>query len=470
MRWKILSFLLVVLLFVVPVLAESDIAIEPVKNSIIFAEAASFKLSITNNAEEKQRYSIFSFVQGWDIEPANLGERVIELLPGKTKAIIIMVKPTGAFSPGLYNLALNIETNLGEKYSRLLPVYINPETPMDYLPSIKVTIQVNKKINPQESQSIKIFLENKNPLNLEDLVVKLQSDITEFNEESSIHLPPLEKKNIEFTIVPNSFQEPGKYFLFFSFEKGGEPVKIVPQEIEIISLTPPFQLDITKDESFLKTINLVLTRNTGNVENTQEVTVPVSFWKNLVTLSTAKTVKKDGQRYLSWEVTLSPDESITLTATQNYRYPFYILALVIIFISIFLYVKSPLALTKTATSAKKDATLSELKITLHLKNLTKKSLKNIEIIDLVPGIADIEKSLELGTLRPQEIKHTKKGTWVKWKLAEIEAKEDRLVTYKIKSKLKILGTLKLPRAKALFGSRGKRKTAYSNSFRISSQS
>ena len=137
---------------------------------------------------------------------------------------------------------------------------------------------------------------------------------------------------------------------------------------------------------------------------------------------------------------------------------------------VYLYTKSPVTLSKTSTTVKKDSTLSDLKITLQLKNVTKKTLKNIEVVDLVPGIADIEKSLDLGTLKPHEIKHTKKGTLVKWKLAEIDGHEDRLISYQIKSKLKILGTLKLPRAKVLFGKKGKRKTAYSNVFKISGQS
>lgn len=468
MRWKVLSLLLVILLFAASALAESEITVEPIKNSVTLLETASFNLSVTNNAGEKQRYSVFSFVQGWDIEPYPLKDKIMEIYPGKTKTTIIKVKPKETFKPGIYNLDLNIESDLGEKHSASLKVYVSPQQPMDYLPSIKVTVNINKKINPQEPLSIGLFLENRNPLNLEDLVIKLQSDIPEFNEESSIHLPPLEKKNIELTVTLNPFQKPGKYFLFFSFEKNEEPVKIIPQEIEILPIASQFQTSIVTEESFLKTTNNILVRNTGNVKNTQNVTFPVSFWENLFTQSDAKTIKEDGQRYLFWKITLSPDETITLITIKNHRYPFYLLFLAIVLVSVFLYLKSPVSLVKNAVSTKREGTLSELKITLHLKNLTKKPIKDIEVIDLIPGIADIEKSLELGTLKPEEVKHTKKGTLVKWKLSEIEPKEHRLISYKIKSKLRILGTLKLPRAKAFFGRQGKKKAAYSNAFKISS--
>lgn len=466
MRCRPLLFILVLFLLVASTLADSQITLEPIKNSITLTETASFKLSIINSAKETQRYSLFSFVQGWDIEPSPLKDKVIEIEPGQNKSTTIKARPLEAFNPGLYNLALNIESDLGEKYSQTLTLYVSPEKGLDYLPSIKVIPDFNKKINPQEPQTIKLLLENKNPLNIPELLIKLQSDLPEFNKELPVSLSPLEKKTVEFTLSPNPYQKPGQYFLFFTFEKDGEAVKVLPQPIEILALTPPFQTELTEEKAFLKTTQTLLVHNTGNVKNTQSVTLPTAFWKNLFTETSAQSLKKEGQRFLSWEITLSPDETLLLTAIQNYRYPLYFLIFLLLFLALCLYLRSPLSLHKTALSTQKDATLSALKVTLHLKNLTKKPLKNVEVIDLIPGIADIEKSLELGTLKPQEIKHTKKGTMVKWRLPEIEPKEDRLISYNIKSKLRIVGALRLPRAKVVYG---KNKTAYSNLFKISSQ-
>ena len=82
----------------------------------------------------------------------------------------------------------------------------------------------------------------------------------------------------------------------------------------------------------------------------------------------------------------------------------------------------------------------------------------------------MERGLELGTLKPIEVKHTKKGTKVIWSLAELDAHEHRLITYKIKAKLNILGTFSLPRATAEYAVRGKhRRKGYSNVFRISTK-
>ena len=101
MRCGILSVLVVFFLLVATALAQSDINIDPIKNSITLTETASFKLIISNNAEETQRYSIFSFVQGWDIEPFPLKDKIIEVGPQQSKTTTINIK-----------LVINIKPNI----------------------------------------------------------------------------------------------------------------------------------------------------------------------------------------------------------------------------------------------------------------------------------------------------------------------------------------------------------------------
>ena len=58
---------------------------------------------------------------------------------------------------------------------------------------------------------------------------------------------------------------------------------------------------------------------------------------------------------------------------------------------------------------------------------------------------DIKKEFAEGTLKPSRIlQHHKKGLIVKWNIASLDAFEERIISYKIKSKLSILGTLTLP--------------------------
>ena len=82
-------FLLQVLLFSLLsslAIAESSIVSEPIKNEITSLEEASFNLTITNNAGQVQRYTIYSLQsgQGWNVDPFPLRDKIIELAPGRS--------------------------------------------------------------------------------------------------------------------------------------------------------------------------------------------------------------------------------------------------------------------------------------------------------------------------------------------------------------------------------------------------
>ena len=451
-------------------LADSTISLNVVDNEITPREEASFDVEVTNNADEAQRYSIYSLENGkdWNVDPTPLKDKIFALAPGQTKKIRMEARPLGILPPKIYYLRFSIESDLGEKYERSLKVYLATDQPRDYLPTLTATIDMDEKIDSTKPVSIKLFLENRNPLNLTNLNIKIQSDIPEFNKEVTIDLPPVGDKTIEFAVVPNVFQQPKDYTLFFVFSRNGDVVKIKEQKIEIVSLVPEFSKEIVEEDVFLKVFSEMVVTNDGNVKNTQKVRVPVSIWTALFSTGTVSEVG-DGQRYLVWELELGPNESVTLNYITNYRWLIYILAIILLFAGFYWHVQSPIKIIKSATTAKSGAeTLSEIKVTLDVKNDSRKTLKDVVIVDIVPGIANVQGGLELGTLKPHEIKHGKKLTKVIWNLAELDVHEHRLITYKIKAKLNIVGTFSLPRATVTFKKRGrKRDKAFSNVFKIS---
>ncbi len=471
MKFFLLQLVLLSLCFTL-VLAESTIVSEPIKNEITTLEQASFSLTITNNRDQFQRYSIYSLQsgQGWNVDPSPLKDKIIDLAPGKSYTTTVIARPLEDFPPGIYFVHVTVQSDLGESYSEALKMYLKPKEPIDYIPAIKATVDMNDKINPKEPASIKLFLENRNPLNLAGLKIKIQTDIPEFEKELLVDLPPLEKKTVEFSIVPNPYQQPKEYTLFFVFERNSDTVKIIEQKIEILSLVPPFEVTASEEMVYLKVFKTVTARNSGNVRNTQVVKTPVSLWELLLLRSDGKTMVEEGHRYLAWEVTLGPNETVALPVTANYRIPAYILAALLLFAVFYFYVQSPVSIQKTATTARsgEGGALSEVKITLELQNHSKKPVKDVLVTDLVPGIANIDQGLELGTLKPQEVKHTKTGAKVAWSLAELDGHEHRLITYKIKAKLSILGTFSLPRAAVEFKRKksGRLIKAYSNIFRV----
>ena len=63
--------------------------------------------------------------------------------------------------------------------------------------------------------------------------------------------------------------------------------------------------------------------------------------------------------------------------------------------------------------------------------------------------------------------HTTKGTVMKWNIDELVPGEDRLITYKVKSKLSIIGNFRLPRSKVVFKRKGRDVHVYSNNLGVS---
>ena len=468
MRWKYVLIVVILLLSCISALGARDavITVTPLQDHISFGESALFQVRITNLERVQQKFSLYSLQsRGWNIDPQPLSDKIIVLPVGDTYTTKIRAQPITKYEPGIYYVAFSIDSDNGKSQELSLKVYLGPEKPIEYLPTIRATLDLDTLVNPGESIAATLFLENQNALDLSGLAVKIQSSVPEFNQVFPVALPPLDQKTVEFTLTPNKHLQPKDYKLFFVFEHEGQTIKVLEQELKVATLVPEFDVAADEDTIFFKTRSKITITNSGNVLNTQEARAPVSFFASLFTTSGGSFKTYKGQRYLVWEVSLKPGESITVESVTNYRLIFYVVVIVLLLAGFYSAVQAPVAIKKKAVTVRseEEGALSEIKVTLELKNRSKKQLKDLEIIDLVPPIANIERSLELGTMKPKEIRHTKQGTKVIWSLPEFEVQEHRLITYNIRAKLNILGSFKLPRAEAHYGKRsGKKGKAYSN--------
>ncbi|MBU1111560.1 MAG: hypothetical protein ABIG93_01525 [archaeon] len=452
-------------------LADSDITSLVIENTISFGESAEFNLSITNNAGVSQSYTIYSLTsgQGWSIDPYPLSDKVVEnVAPGKTYTTSIRGWPLEDFEPGIYYLNVQIDGDLGESYEIPLKVYFSSMDEPSYFPSLDVEIDIEDKIDPQEVQSVLIHLENRNPLNLSGLVIKLQSEAEGFNAEREIDLAPLESKTLEFTIEMDPFQQPKDYYLFVTFEMYGETVKVEDVKFEVVSLETPFTYELEEETIFLKKFQSIVVENDGNSENTQKFKYQINGFQALFVKSEGDIIRENGNTYLAWDLELKPGEAAIVQATYNYRLLLYLAIFFVAFLIFYFFVRSPIVIRKgVITTEGNEGALNEIKIALEIKNKSKKPVNDLTVTDTIPGIANLEKSLDLGTLKPQQVLNTKQGTKIVWNLAELEAKEHRIITYKVRTKLNVLGTFKLPRAVVEFNKkRGNGKKAYSNVFRL----
>jgi len=448
--------------------AASDIILSAEVNQVTPSEQAVYAVTVKNNEDKAQRYTFYSFQTGWTVEPSPLTDKIMNIPARGTHTTKIIVQPLEELPPGIYTLSAVIENvDSSERYPLVFKVYLAPEKPLHYLPSIRVEIDMDEKIKPTDTVPIRLRVENRNPLDLKAMKVRIQSEMPEFAKEAVVGLEPLGEKELEFTITPNKFQQPKKYTLFFVFEHEGRDIKVLEKELEVLTLTPGFEITKQEESLYLKKFTELKITNKGNVLNKQEVTYPVTWWESLFTTGVMREKEESGQRYFVWEVELQPDTSTTVQFVTNYRVLVYLGILLFLFLCFYLYARSPMVVIKRAVTTKGDeSSLSEIKIRLEIQNNSKKPLKNVSIIDVVPTIANVEESLELGTLKPSEIKHVKQGTRVKWSLAELDGQEHRIITYKVRAKLNILGVFRLPRATVAYTHGRRSRKAYSNMTRL----
>ena len=95
-----------------------------------------------------------------------------------------------------------------------------------------------------------------------------------------------------------------------------------------------------------------------------------------------------------------------------------------------------------------------MKVLLHLKNKSLKEIYNIKILDFLPRY--LHGNIEYGTLKPANVQEGNSGRRVVWEIPKIDPDEERIVSYKVKSKLKLVGKQELSQAAVQYYGRGKR--------------
>jgi hypothetical protein len=469
MKKAFLFAILFVLSSVVVSAQDYDIEITPTKDSIFLEESAEFEIIIKNNLMTIQNFKVYSSEVEWNIPSAD-----IKVYPESVTSEKLVITPTKYVGPGMFGVKLNIKNLQTDILTEeVLIIHIKPpgQAVSEYLPSVKMSYKMDDQIDPEKPVIIKITLENHNVLNLTDLAIRITSDLATFNTEQPVQLKPLEIKDIELKYDLDPLQAPGEYKLSFELLKSGNLIeKPEPKTITIGEKTPSFKEEIKKESVFFRTVIEAAYASQSNIKDVQKIKIPISWVKDLFTETDPEStiIKEDGQRFLVIDLELEPGETKIVYITTNYRIIVYIIIIAAIIAAIAYITKSPVKIRKGISDVKtEEGGISSLKIMLQVISLAKKPIKNVTIVDYIPSIAELEREFIVGTLKPTKIlKSEKKGTILKWELGELGPKEDRLISYNIKSKLSILGGFRLPRAKVLLRIKGKEKHIYSNSLGV----
>lgn len=435
--------------------------IEPETAVIKQDQTAEFNLTITHTSDELQTFEIYSENVVWDVRVQD----ALLLEPSKLLSTKLFLRPLSV-TPGLYWVPLTVKmTGSSQKEEKHILLEIQSLIPPEqsYLPAVRGEAYMDDEIDPRDELKIRINLQNQNKRNLENVDIKIRSKT--INKDYTASLEPLEKKELKFFVKLPPLTPPQKDLLKISIivpEKDKAfRFDIDPLQFEILDYSD-FREETKTEEGFLKTTHIITLTNNGNNKHIDQYKVKSTTFKNIFLTSVPKAEKAKGQ--LFWSIALQPGESEMIMYTFNFQ-PLLIAAIaILILILSYIIFRNPVILRKTATIiTTKEGGISELKVIIEIINRSRKPIKNIKLIDTVPRIANLTQEFDAGTLKPDKaVQHEKKGTLVKWSIEHIDPKEERVISYKIKSKLSILGGVTLPSAAVKFEAGKMHRTANSN--------
>jgi len=470
---KLVLFVIIFSLYISIVYAASfDATATPINDRIIIDEFATFELTVKNNLGKADEYRIYTLAfPTWDIRTEPIANPItLELEPGEEGSVELVVDPLKIRDIGAYQVGVNVRSKLTNNVITVpLKVTILSTEPLiqGYVPTVVTGVEIPKKIDPRQEVPIKISLNNQNIIDYPDLVIKLESDL--IRETINVQLGPKEDKTLELTANLDPLTPPQEDNLVVSVFKGDRSIiNPIVRKIEIIEYEQ--QELIKEDKKFLLTrsyYDFVSNNNEYEGKFKVETTLLDSIFSS--TNLKANTITEDGKRYFVFDIKLE-NNSMQVIITKNFIPLFAAILLLIAAVISYYVLRSPFLMIKEASNTvKSEGGISEMTVILHIKNRSKNKIREIEITDYIPALVTVGHDVSIGSLQPTKVlRHEKKGTTlVKWSIDTLDASEERVLSYRIKSKLSILGSFSLPVANAVFKSNDKTMTSTSNRLSVS---
>jgi hypothetical protein len=439
---------------------------DAITDSIYNNESAYYNLTINNNNDYPDRFQLYTISAFWDVSPT-----LVQAAPGSINKVTVEIAPLDSKIYGPQLVPVTIKS-LSDEYSVVenFYVYVKPSnyTPLEYVPNIAMEVRMPEEIDPRNPISLEVYMRNRNPLNLDQLIIEVTSDL--FSKSYITTLGPLEEKTNQILFADlNPLQKPGTYSVDVKLIYKNETISQSNKQL-IIKEYSDVQLEQTTTKGLFSTKEKISLYNDGNNDVVKLVKVKKNFFEKLFTSTSAKPVslKEDGISYLSWNVPLKPRDSYTLTITTNYTSLVLLILLIIILVISYYVFRSPVVLFKRAKIASSsEHGITDIKVKLHMKNRSGRIIRNIKIIDKYPKLLTLEEETSLGSMKPTKLlSGDKANNLLTWNLEVLDPYEERLLVYRLKSGLNIVGNVSLPASKIKFHTASGDRSYLSNKVKL----
>ncbi|MBD3209126.1 hypothetical protein GF367_01760 [Candidatus Woesearchaeota archaeon] len=451
-------FLLVLTIMATTAAAALEVEITPIKDNVLPLESGTYEVIFTNDILETEVVNIRADATDWIITPQSVSVPV----NGSTKTIELIITPRSGVGLSNYRIPLVFE---GKRSGDVIEKSVFLSISLDllakgYPPNLKLNVTAMHRVDPREPYEVAVFIRNNNLREYKDLKINIMSDL--FSEEVITPLQPLStfRKKLSFSLDPE--QAPGEHDLevVITLPEEGNVIAKDVSTFEVIGYATLVYDREVRDRGLLKSAEVITLSNDGNKDLTKTITYEVTIWEDLfLKASTKGDVVRDEERKLAWGVTLAPQETQEIVLTRNYVPLAVIIIVLILAVIAYFRLRSPIIVIKEAqvSAADKQGT-NEMKVRVFIKNRSRREVTKLKIIDRVPHIAEFMSHTHLGTLQPAKVTRSeRKGTIVRWEIDTLEPYEERIISFKVRSKLKIIGKMSLPETKVKYEDMGSRE-------------
>ena len=442
----ILGIFGLLVLMILPSVLALSLKVEKVSSDEVMVadlnQPAEFVLNITNTGASD--YIEFYNLLGFQMFP--VGTTYIGA--GETKQITLKVSPLGKMKErGHYTFDYFIRGQAGE---------INEKLSLEII-DLKDAFEVGSGNIETASQSIQIYIHNKNNFNFGEINAKFSSAFFDFDEKFT--LAPYERKDFEIVLKKEDFKSlmAGFYTLNVKVETEGKKadiegvIKYTEQDVLTTSST---------NYGFVISTDFIKKMNEGNVLAKTETVIKKNIISRLFTTLTPEpdSVDRQGLKvYYVWNRELKPGESFEVTVKTNWLFPLVVILLIVaIIILVKQYSKTNIVLKKRVNFVRAKGGEFALKVSIFVS--ARRYVERVNIIDRLPPLVSLYD--RYGQEKPTRF--DEKNRRLEWNFEKLEAGETRALSYIIFSKVGIVGKFALPTASAIYERDGEINETESN--------
>ena len=144
---------------------------------------------------------------------------------------------------------------------------------------------------------------------------------------------------------------------------------------------------------------------------------------------------------ISWDVNVPAGQTSTVAYRVTYLPIIAIPFVIILAVIAVWYFTRKMEIKKELVDYRRHAGFMDLKLQIHVKNLTGNEMKNIKVYDFLPAF--IKEIREFGTV-PGIVTTKDRQKAVKWELEHLKPKEERIFSYKVRTSVEVLGNMNFP--------------------------